>query len=47
MTTIGFGDITPTDNYSRVITTIFIFIVIVFFSKWVSEILNLYSKIDL
>lgn len=46
MTTIGFGDITPTTGYSRVITTVFIFIVIALFSIWVSEIMNLHSKLD-
>lgn len=46
MTTIGYGDIIPDSTTGRLITTIFIIICFVLFSKWIGIIIELLSKKD-
>lgn len=40
----GYGDVTPVQASGRVLTTIFILICAVLFTKWFGEILNLAEK---
>ena len=44
MTTIGYGDITPDSTTGILITTLFIIICFVLFSKWIGIIIELLSK---
>ncbi|KAL4442183.1 hypothetical protein ABPG74_009201 [Tetrahymena malaccensis] len=46
MTTIGYGDVTPIQTSGRIITTIFILICAVLFTKWLGKILSLVAKQD-
>ena len=44
MTTIGYGDIVADSTSGRLITTIFIIICFVLFSKWIGVMIELLSK---